>query len=70
MKSKEEIKAELKSWMIMTVRSTQRRAALAGQNYQPSDISFVFRDKLGIKMNEAFVLKCLGKEKNIERTKT
>jgi hypothetical protein len=61
-KSKEEIKAELKSWMTMTVRSTQRRAALTGHNYQPSDISFVFRDKLGIKMNEAFVLKCLGKK--------
>lgn len=63
MKSKEETKGALKTWMIMTVKSTQRRAALARQNYQPSDISFVFRDKLGIKMNEAFVLKCLGTKK-------
>jgi len=63
MKSRQEIKAALKSWMETTIRATQRRTALAGSSYQPSDIAFVFRDKLGIKMNEAFVNKSLDIKK-------
>lgn len=72
MEKREGIKAALKTWMITTIRATQRRAALTGHDYHPSDISFVFRDKLGIRMNEDFVLKCLGTKKKSpeERTKT
>lgn len=69
LKTKEEIKASIKSWLVMTVRATQRRAALTGHDYHPSDISFVFRDKIGIKMTEGFVLKCLGKEKSFKENK-
>ena len=63
MKSKEEIKAALKSWMISTVRSTQKKTAMEGFDYHPSDISFAFRSKLGIRMNESFVVKALGMKK-------
>ena len=62
MKSREEVKASLKNWMISTVRATQRRYVLTGKAYHPSDIVFLFREK-GIKMNEAFVKKCLEPKK-------
>ena len=70
MKSEEEIKASLKSWMMSTVRSTQKKTAMEGFDYHPSDISFAFRSKLGIRMNEAFVLKALGMKKRNSEDRT
>ena len=60
MKTKVEKKAALKEWMQSTIRSTQKKAILEGSALHASDISFVFRNKINIKMNEAFVLKALG----------
>jgi hypothetical protein len=65
--TREEVKKKLKEWMQSTVRSTQKKAALEGFGYHPSDIAFAFRNKLGIKMNEAFVLKALGIKKRNNR---
>jgi hypothetical protein len=71
MKTKQEIKTALKNWMMTTVRSTLKKSTLEGSNYQASDIAFAFRSKLGIKMDEGFVLKSLGmKDKNHEENRT
>ena len=63
MKTKAEIKASLKEWMQSTIRSTQKKAILEGSALHPSDIAYAFRNKINIKMNEAFVLKALGIKK-------
>ena len=63
MKTKEEKKAALKEWMQSTIKSTQKKAILEGSALHPSDIAYAFRNKINIKMNEAFVLKALGVKK-------
>ena len=63
MKTKAEIKASLKEWMQSTIRSTQKKAILEGSALHPSDIAYAFRNKINIKMNEAFVVRALGIKK-------
>jgi len=68
MKSKEEIKASLRQWMVGTIKATHKKAAEDGFGYHPSDISFAFRKNVGIQMNEAFILKALKSGNPVDKT--
>ena len=62
--TKAKTKAYLKSWMTRMARIAFTKGCLEGKGYHPSDICYLFRHHFGIRMNEKFVIKCLGKEMN------
>jgi len=65
MKSRQEVKAALKDWMVRSIIATDKKGVSGGfgSTYNFSDICFAFRSKFGIKMNERFVSKILEIEK-------